>query len=97
MEHSLTAISVPTITIIVYWIITIIKIAVKNNENFLRFIPLIACVMGAIFGAVAYFGVPNILPTDNIIVAIVLGGASGLSATGTNQIFKQLGKYNLKP
>lgn len=28
--------------------------------------------------------------TENILVAIVLGAASGLSATGTNQVVKQL-------
>lgn len=33
-----------------------------------------------------------IFPAPNIVVAIVIGGASGLTATGTNQIIKQLGK-----
>jgi RsiW-degrading membrane proteinase PrsW (M82 family) len=92
MEQSLQALSVPIITVIVYWIITIIKISVNNNEKFCRFIPLLACVLGVTLAIVAYFTVPEVLPTKNLVVAIVLGGASGLSATGTNQIFKQLGK-----
>jgi len=33
-----------------------------------------------------------VIETQNILVAIVLGAASGLSATGTNQVVKQLTK-----
>lgn len=94
MEQALQAVSVPIITIIVYWIIAIIKTAVNNNESFNRFIPLLACALGAVCGVIAYFGAPSFLPSDNLIIAIVIGGASGLSATGTNQIFKQLGKFS---
>lgn len=96
MEQSLQALSVPVITVIVYWIIALIKISVKGNENFCRFIPLIACALGAGCAIIAYFTVPEFLPTNNLVVAIVFGAASGLSATGTNQIFKQLGKYSIE-
>lgn len=34
--------------------------------------------------------VPGIIGSANILVAIVIGAASGLSATGTNQVVKQL-------
>lgn len=94
MEQAVQAVSVPIITIIVYWIIAIIKTATKNNENFNRCIPLLACVIGAICGVIAHFSAPLFLPTDNLVIAIVIGGASGLSATGTNQIIKQLGKFS---
>ena len=43
-------------------------------------------------GIICYFALPSIIPADNVVVAIVIGGASGLSATATNQIFKQLSK-----
>ena len=46
--------------------------------------------IGAIIGVIAYFCVPGVLETQNVLVAIVLGAASGLSATGTNQAVKQL-------
>mgnify|MGYP001065304439 FL=1 len=94
MEQSLQSLSVPIITLIVYWLIAIIKIVVNNNEKFSRFIPLLACTLGIACAVIAYFGAPEFLPTKNIVVATVLGGASGLSATGTNQIFKQLAKFN---
>ena len=92
MAQYLEVISVPTIAAVVYWIINLIKYAVGENETFKRFIPIIATVLGAIFGVVCFYAIPSIVPAENILVAIVVGGASGLTATGANQIIKQLGK-----
>ena len=92
MEQYLEVISVPTIAAVVYWIINLIKYAVGENETFKRFIPITATVLGAIFGVVCFYAIPSIVPAENILVAIVVGGASGLTATGANQIIKQLGK-----
>lgn len=91
MEY-LELISVPAIATIVYWVINLIKYAVKENETFKRFIPLISAALGAVLGVVAFYAVPSIIPATNVCVAILIGGASGLTATGTNQIIKQLGK-----
>lgn len=84
--------TIPALAAIVYTIIDITKTAMGGDEKFRRFIPLIACVLGAVCGVVAFYFVPGVLDTQNILVAIVLGAASGLSATGTNQIAKQLTK-----
>jgi len=91
MEY-LELISVPAIVTVVYALIEIIKKCVGNNEKFKRFIPLIATAIGAICGVVCFFALPSIIPASNVVVAIVIGGASGLTATGTNKIIKQLGK-----
>lgn len=82
--------TIPALAAIVYTIIDIAKTAMGGDEKFRRFIPLIACVLGAICGVVAFYFVPGVLDTQNLLVAIVLGAASGLSATGTNQVVKQL-------
>ena len=82
MEEYLEMISVPAIAVIVYFVVAVIKYAVKENETFKRFIPLIS----------AYFAVPQIMPAENVFVAVIIGGASGLSATGAHQIFKQTSK-----
>ena len=82
--------TIPAIAAIVYTIIDIIKTAVGGTEKFKRFIPLVSCALGAIIGIITYFCVPGVLETQNVLVAIVLGAASGLSATGTNQAVKQL-------
>ena len=91
MEY-LELISVPAIATIVYWVINIIKYSVQENEKSKRFIPLISAALGAVLGVVAFYALPSIIPADNVCVAILVGGASGLTATGTNQIIKQLTK-----
>lgn len=94
MDSYLQLISVPAIAAVVYWVITLIKIAVKENQTFMRFVPLIAAALGVICGVVCFYAVPSIIPAENVVVAIVIGGASGLTATGANQIIKQLKKDN---
>lgn len=94
MEEILNIVSVPTIAAIVYWIVNLIKYTTKYNEKVLTFIPLIATVIGVASGIIAFFVAPEILPTQNVIVASVIGGASGMSAVGFNQIFKQIEKSN---
>ena len=84
--------TIPALAAIVYTIIDITKTAVGGDEKFKRFIPLISCVLGAICGVVAFYFVPGVLDTQNLLVAIILGASSGLSATGTNQAVKQLTK-----
>lgn len=90
MEQYLELISVPAIAAVVYWVINLIKHTVGANETFKRFIPLLATGLGIVCGVVCYFAIPTIIPAENILVAIVIGGASGLTATGTNQVIKQL-------
>lgn len=92
MEELLQIASVPAIAAVVYWVVNLIKYTTKYNEKLLTFVPLISAVLGVACGLIAFFAIPNIMPTDNIFVAVVLGGASGLTATGFNQIIKQLKK-----
>ena len=86
------ATAIPALAAIVYTIIDIAKTALGGTDKFNRFIPLISCLLGAICGVIAFYCVPGVFETQNLLVAIVLGAASGLSATGTNQIAKQLTK-----
>ena len=88
--------TIPALAAIVYTIIDIIKTAMGGDERFKRFIPLIACCLGAVCGVVAFYFVPGVMGTENLLVAIVLGSASGLSATGTNQAVKQLTRTTTK-
>lgn len=90
MEEYLNLISVPAIAAVVYWVINITKHIVGENETFNRFIPLIATGLGVVCGVICFFFIPSIIPAENVLVAIVIGGASGLTATGANQIIKQI-------
>ena len=88
--------TIPALAAIVYTIIDIVKTAMGGDEKFKRFIPLIACILGAVCGVVAFYFVPGVFETENLLVAIILGASSGLSATGTNQAVKQLTKSTTK-
>ena len=92
MEQYLELVSVPAIAAVVYWVVNLIKYIVGENETFKRFIPLIATALGVVSGVVCFYALPSIIPATNLLVAIVIGGASGLTATGANQVLKQLTK-----
>jgi prepilin signal peptidase PulO-like enzyme (type II secretory pathway) len=89
---TLNFVTVPTIVAAVYSGITLLKKAVKCKEKIMRLLPLIAAIFGAVLGIIAFFSVPDIIPASDVFTAILVGGASGLAATGTNQIIKQLTK-----
>lgn len=61
-----------------------------GNEKLDRFIPVICGVVGAVLGIVMFMTIPNFIPADNWAIAIAIGIVSGLSATGVNQIYKQI-------
>ena len=82
-------VSIPSIVLIVYMVIEVIKLCTKN-EVVSKLFPAISCVLGIGLGIMAFYLCPAVIPANNILSAILIGGASGLSATGTNQIIKQL-------
>lgn len=83
-------ITIPVITAIVYAVIEILKIAFNNSEVYKRFIPLLACGLGIACGLIAFFFIPEVLITTNVCIAVVLGGASGLAATGLYENVKNI-------
>lgn len=68
----------------------LLKKAVGGNEKVLKFFPLIAAAVGAVLGIIAFFVVPEVIPATNAFAALLIGASSGLAATGTHQVFKQL-------
>lgn len=89
MESLLTGASVPAIAAVVYFAVELIKYTTKYSEKVKRAVPLISAVLGVACGLICFYLVPNIMPTNNVVVAVVIGAASGLTATGFNQIIKQ--------
>lgn len=92
MENILQITGVPVITAIVFFAMQGYKYIVNGNEKWIRLTPIFACILGVALGIVAFYAAKDILPADNVLTAILIGGASGLAATGTNQIYKQLSK-----
>lgn len=83
-------ITIPVITAIVYAVIEILKITFNNSEVYKRFIPLLACGLGISCGLIAFFFIPEVMIASNVFIAVVLGGASGLAATGVFESVKNL-------
>ena len=81
-------VTVPVIVGFCYLVGFIIKLF--NNEKLDNFIPGICAVIGLILGLVAFYTIPNLIPADNWLTASVIGGFSGLAATGVNQIVKKI-------
>ena len=84
--------TVPVIITVVYGIVSLLKKETGYSERVLKALPIAAAFLGAVLGVIAFFAAPALIPADNVFVALLIGGASGLAATGTNQIFKQLKK-----
>ena len=82
--------SVAAITVIAY----IVGLVVKNTALDNKWIPIICGVCGGIIGALALaFHMPD-FPAEDYFTAIAVGIMSGLTATGVNQIFKQMKSTN---
>ena len=64
----------------------------KLSERLSHFYPLLAVALGIITAAVMFYAVPDSISTPNLLVALAIGAASGLTAVGTNQVVKQLAK-----
>ena len=83
--------SVPIIVICCYVIAEIYKMIFKKKKEAYQYIPCISTGIGGILGIIIYLTHPEmILEASNIWIALGIGIVSGASATGTNQIIKQL-------
>lgn len=78
--------TVVAITVLVYVIGLLVKATKMDN----KWIPVICGLSGILLGILAlYIGVPDFPATDPMTAAAV-GGASGLAATGLDQVVKQM-------
>ncbi len=95
MEEYIGTISVPAIAVAVGFVLKLISYAVGKNSKYERFVPLISAGLGVVFGIVCFYALPSIIPAKNVVVAIVIGAASGFTAIGAGQMMKGLtGKTN---
>lgn len=96
MTEYLNSVSIPAIVTVVYVIIDLIKTSVAPHqsaaERLSHYYPVIAVVLGIVTAAIMFYAIPESVGTENLLIAIAIGGASGLAAVGTNQVVKQLVK-----
>ena len=90
-------ISVPAITALVFSIMEIYKKYIaKEKEVLMAIIPIIAGLLGVGLAVIMFLANQSFIPANNIWSAILIGATSGLSATGCNQIVKQMGSVKKK-
>ena len=83
--------SIPIIVVLCYIIGEIYKVIFRKKKEAKKLIPIVMAIVGGILGILIYLTNPEIIfKAENIWIAIVVGIASGESATGTNQIIKQI-------
>ena len=81
-----------TIIVICSYIVGEIYKKVRKEETY-KFIPIITSLSGGLLGILMYLSNKEMLfNVPNIYIALLIGLISGSSATGTNQIIKQLYK-----
>ncbi len=77
--------SVIGITVICY----LAAMAVKATKLDNKWLPVICGLLGAILGVVGLFVMPD-YPAGDPLTAVAVGIVSGLAATGSNQVYKQI-------
>lgn len=89
MENIFGLATVTSITVICYLFGEAVKLFTTNN----KYIPVICGIVGGILGVIGRIAIPD-FPAADWLSAVAVGIVSGLSATGVNQIFKQLTSKN---
>ena len=85
--------SVPIIVLCSYIVGEIYKVIFKRKKDAYKLIPILVAIVGGVLGVLIYLTSPEmIFNVDNLWIALGIGIISGFSATGTNQVVKQLFK-----
>ena len=84
--------AVPVIVFVCYLLVEVVKVIFGKYEKVKELLPLISAFAGAVISTILFSVFPEILPVKSYVSAIIIGLFSGLSATGSNQIWKQLNK-----
>ncbi len=79
--------TVAAIVVICYAIGYVLKKTEKFKDNY---IPVVMIILGAVLGVIAFFLAPNLINAPDLISAAAIGFMSGMTATGVNQVYKQI-------
>ena len=84
-------ISVPIRVLICYMIGEIYKVVFKKNTKSYKIIPILVALVGGGLGIIIYYTSPEVIfNATNMWNAMLIGIVSGFTATGTNQVIKQI-------
>ena len=76
---------VAAISVIAYMLGELVKVTKLEN----KWIPVICGVSGGVLGAAGMYLMPE-FPAGDMVTAVAVGIVSGLAATGTNQMLRQI-------
>ena len=85
-----TFITIPVITSIVYASLILSRKQQTITRSFLDSLPLVAAVTWNHLWHSKFLFIPGVLNTENVFVALVVGAASGLAATGLTRLLSNL-------
>jgi hypothetical protein len=80
-------IGIPAIVVISYMITETFKMFINK-----KYLPIVAGISGGMLGVLSFVLQIDIMPATDIVSALAIGIISGLAATGSNQIIKQIKK-----
>lgn len=78
-------IGIPAIVVISYMITETFKMFINK-----KYLPIVAGISGGVLGVLSFVLQIDIMQATDVISALAIGIISGLAATGSNQILKQL-------
>ena len=82
--------SIPAIAAICYGFIELLKRTSNYSDKLKNAYPLISALIGSVIGVIVFLAEPSYVLTNSVVGAALCGMASGLSATGSNEILQRL-------
>lgn len=80
------------IVVIIYIIVYITRKFIIKNKKYNSLLPILAASLGVVISIVIFTFFPNVSSSTNALQAFTSGFISGMGATGSNQIYKQISR-----
>ena len=88
--------SIPAISALSFGIVEIIKKTYDTEGRLKKLYPIISAFIGVLVGISAFLAQPDLIIGDSLLSSVLVGMASGLSATGGNEIFRRIRKKEIE-
>ena len=82
--------SIPAVAALCFGFVELLKHALHNDRKVKNAYPLISTILGTVLGVIVYLVEPSFMATDSLLSSALVGMASGLSATGSNEIIQRI-------
>ena len=91
MENTISELcSIPTIATLCYGFVELLKRTFGKDGRLKNAYPLISASLGCFIGVITFLLDPDLMMTDSVLSSALAGVASGLSATGGNEMLQRV-------